>query len=99
MDIAQEPFFVEIYRKNAARPRTHLDQTQHLFTLTVRIPSGRKIAHCLGEKRRPDKNFRDQLPTQSKIRGPMKLLEKNRPPRVTMGPDEDLTEKIGHVTP
>ena len=33
MDIAQEPFCVEIYRKNAARAGAHLDQTRGLLLL------------------------------------------------------------------
>ena len=33
MDIAQEPFCVEIYRKNAARAGAHLDQTPGLCPL------------------------------------------------------------------
>ena len=48
MDIAQEPFCVEIYRKNAARARPHLDLHGPLFTLTVRTPS--VWPHCLGKK-------------------------------------------------
>ena len=47
MDIAQRPFCVEIYRKNAGRARAHLDQTRALFTLTVRTPS--VWPHCLGK--------------------------------------------------
>ena len=49
MDIAQGPFCVEIYRKNAARPRPHLDLHGPLFTLTVRTPS--VWPHCLGKKK------------------------------------------------
>ena len=52
MDIAQEPFCVEIYRKNAVRACAHLDQTRalfNLFTLAVRTPS--VWPHCLGEKK------------------------------------------------
>ena len=47
MDIAQGPFCVEIYRKNAGRPRPHLDLHGPLFTLTVRTPS--VWPHCLGK--------------------------------------------------
>ena len=47
MDIAQGPFCVEIYRKNAAHPRPHLDLHGPLFTLTVRTPS--VWPHCLGK--------------------------------------------------
>ena len=47
MDIAQGPFCVEIYRKNAANPRPHLDLHGPLFTLTVRTPS--VWPHCLGK--------------------------------------------------
>ena len=49
MNIAQEPFCVEIYRKNAGRARPHLDLHGPLFILTVRTPS--VWPHCLGEKK------------------------------------------------
>ena len=48
MDMLEEPFCVEIYRKNAARPRAHLDLHGPLFTLTVRTPS--VWPHCLGNE-------------------------------------------------
>ena len=48
MDSAQEPFCVDIYRKNAGPPGAHLDQTRALFTLTVRTPS--VWPHCLGKE-------------------------------------------------
>ena len=55
MDSAQEPVCMEIYRKNAARPRPHLDLHGPLLPLTVRTPS--VWPHCLGNIR-PDCNNR-----------------------------------------
>ena len=46
-DMAQEPFCVEIYRKNAGPPGAHLDETRAPFTLTVRTPS--VWPQCLGK--------------------------------------------------
>ena len=47
MAIAHGLFCMEIYRKNAGRPRPHLDLHGPLFTLTVRTPS--VWPHCLGK--------------------------------------------------
>ena len=47
MDISQEPFCVEIYRKNAARAGDHLDQTPGLNCYRKNLQCG----HTVWEKR------------------------------------------------